>query len=113
MITHKDTGILISFKLSPKLEKPIRAKFFRDFYGYQDKSQFGRYHYHRDGFLKKTQIPYIKLNRAVMIIRPKDKYRVISFLKPFGRVTAREVVLSRKDKQKLFLKAKEVRDGTI
>lgn len=105
---NKDIGILISFKLNPQLKKSVRAKFFRDFYGYEDKSQFGRYHYQRQGFLEKVNIPYIKLNRAVMIIRPENRPRAIAFLKKWGSVITREVILSAGDKQKLFLKSKGV-----
>lgn len=104
----QDIGFLISFKLNVKLEKKARAKFFRDFYGYQDKSQFGRYFYERAGFLRTAVIPYIKLNRAVMIVRPEDKNRVVSYLKKWGSVATREVILSKRDKQQLFLNAKEV-----
>jgi len=104
----KDVGVLISFKLSLQLKKPARAKFFRDFYGYQDKSQFGRYFYQREGFLQKELIPYIKLNRAVMIVRSRDKQRVMSFLKKRGNIVTRRVILSKEDKRELFLKGKGV-----
>jgi len=95
------------------LKRKDRAKFFRDFYGYQDKSNFSKYNYQRGGFLQTYGIVYIKLNRAVMIIHSKDKGLVVSFLKRWGKVIIREVILSKRDQRKLFSNIKEEIYGKI
>jgi len=99
---EENIGILIAFKLASELKEAEKAKFFREFYGYKDKSQFGKYIYHRKGIL--GNIPHIKLNRATILVRKEDRNKLLSFLREKGEVEVRELILTKKDKRNLFSK---------
>ena len=58
-----------------------RSKFKREFLGYNDKSNKGRYHYHRNGLL--GNIPHFKPIRSIIIVKPKDLSKVKKVLKAY------------------------------
>ncbi len=95
-----ELGILVGLAIDPKLKAARRARFFRQLYGWRDKSQFGKYEYDREGLL--TNIPHIKLMRGVIIVREQDKKKIIDFLKGKAEVITRQVVLTAADRKKLF-----------
>lgn len=93
-------GELIIFQLKPDLSRSERTKFFREFYGYKDRSRFGDYTYQRKGFLTNTH--YIHLNRGVIIVAEENKHKLISFLQKKAKVKTRRIILTPEDKIRLF-----------
>lgn len=100
----EDTGCLIVFKLQKEMKSTPRAKFFSGLYGGLNKSNYGRYTYRRKGLL--DEMPHIRLSRAVIIVRTKDKEKILEFLQDKACVEIREVILQKKDKLKLGIKQK-------
>jgi len=94
------SGWLLTFRLRPELERSQRTRFFQQLYGYKDRSQYGKYFYQREGVLSYS--PYIRLGRAVIMIGERDKKRVLSFLRRGARVEIRRVILTQKDRDKLY-----------
>ncbi len=96
--TH--TGALIAFKISHTNTHPSINRFCREFYGYTDKSNKGKYCYERFGFLSKFR--HINLLRGLIIVRLDDSEEVIAFLKKYDAdVFMREIILLHSDVQKL------------
>lgn len=93
-------GELIIFQLKPDLSRRERTKFFREFYGYKDKSRFGDYTYQRKGFLTNTH--YIHLNRGAIIVAKGNKHKLISFLQKKAKIKVRRIRLTPGDQIKLF-----------
>ena len=101
-MVSKKRGYLIAFKLSPELTPAERTKFFRSLYGYMDRSQYGKYHYRREGILAK--LGYVSLIRGVFIVRKDNINKVIFFLRRKAEIEVREVRLTKKDSYKLYRK---------
>lgn len=59
----------------------MRSKFKRELLGYKDHSNMGKYNYQREGILSK--IPNYRPIRSVIIIKEKDKNKIISLLKKY------------------------------
>ena len=93
-------GELVVFSLKPHWKLKDKARFFRQLYGYTDRSNFGQYVYARPGFL--SDIPHVHLIRAALIVRPEDKARVTRFLRPWASVQTRTVMLTKRDQRVLF-----------
>jgi hypothetical protein len=90
-------GVIIVFK-NPKAEPKKLCKFCREFYGYKDHSQKGKYTYQRKGLL--NEMPHIKINhvRTVIVVKEEDSETVINFLKKYdATVYARKIELSSED----------------
>lgn len=71
---------LICYTLG-KLDHKNRSKFKREFLGYMDKSNNGKYKYLRQGIL--STIPYYRPIRSVVIVEEQYEKRVTQFLKKF------------------------------
>lgn len=96
------TGKLISFKVLANNDKLHMNKFCRDFYGFMDKSNNGKYSYKRKGFI--NQFKYVKLMKSLLIVKKEDFKEIISFLKKYNAsLTMRDVVLSKSDIKTLKL----------
>lgn len=102
-------GWLIAFKLKPGLTSLERTVFFRHLYGYLDYSQYGKYRYRRKGYF--STIPYVRLGRAVFIIRLQDGKPILKILKAKAYVYCRKVCLTSTDRQVLFGKKRARRSN--
>ncbi len=91
------TGELLVFSLKPHLKPRDKTRLFRQWHGYTDRSNFGRYVYPRPGLL--SEIPHVHLTRGAILVRSEDKGRVTRFLRPWARVQSRTVVLTKRDQQ--------------
>ena len=60
----------------------IRSKFKREFFGYLDKSQSGRYIYQRDGLL--STIPHSRPINSMVIVKNEHETKVVALLKKFN-----------------------------
>jgi len=70
------------------------------FLGYNDFSNRGQYRYFRKGLL--SEIPHIKIIRAVIIVRDDDCDRVVEFLKKYNAtIFVKTVILSSEDEKEL------------
>lgn len=94
-------GTLICYTLSPSKPTPAEwTNFRKEFLGYLDHSNKGKYKYHRKGLM--DEIPHVKLVRSVFIINEKDAKKVARFLKEKGAtVHTRKIVLTHEDIEKL------------
>ena len=91
---------MIAFKMHGKISQNRLNKFCREFYGYTDRSNRGRYVYKRDGVL--SEIPHLNPIRSLLIVWKKDAERVISCLKRYdAEIYTRDIVLTDDDKEKL------------
>jgi hypothetical protein len=54
----------------------------RALFGYQDKSNMGKYNYQREGLLSK--IRYEKWDKSAIVVSSKDEEQVKKMLKKFG-----------------------------
>ena len=94
------TGALISFKISGKNNHTKVNRFCRDFYGYKDKSNKGKYTYERAGFL--TNYPHIKIQRGLIIVRMEDAEEITKLLTEYdAEIFMREIILLHTDQQLL------------
>lgn len=59
-----------------------RSKFKREFFGYLDKSTYGKYTYSRDGLL--TTIPHSRPVRSTVIVKNEHESEVIALLEKFN-----------------------------
>ena len=73
-------GKLVCYTLG-KISSTLRNKFKRELLGYKDHSNMGKYNYERRGILSK--IPNYRPIRSVIIIKEKDKNKIISLLKRY------------------------------
>lgn len=100
-----ETGAVIAFKVFDGGGKKAANRFCREFYGYTDRSNRGRYSYKRPGFIDKFM--HIKILRGLIIVRTRDVDEIMAFLTSHGaEVFMREVVLLHQDTQKLAEKAR-------
>jgi len=77
------------------LDPAQRTRLFRRLYGWQDKSQYGRYEYQRRGLLGK--IGYVPIIRGVFIVKAADKKKVLRFFRGKAKVISREIILREQD----------------
>lgn len=96
-------GFLIVYRLKSPHDPTIASGLVKKLYGQETSSHKGRYRYHRKGLL--DEVPYQKLIRGVLIVRMKDKNRVVELLKSFNaEVHIRHIVLTPEDIKALRLK---------
>ena len=99
------TAILVAFSL--RYEGRTRgeiSKFYRDLYGYESYSHYGRYRSRKTGFL--DGIMNIRYEKGMILIRKEDQRRVISFLKKSGaEILKWEVIPGNSEVKKLGLQA--------
>ena len=92
-------GFIINYRLEGK--SPVeRTKFNRKFLGYNDKSQFGKYLYFREGLL--TKIPHIRVSNSLFITLKEDLKRVKTFCEEYGvKLFVRKIILTKSDMKEL------------
>ena len=96
----KNIGKMIAFKVQSRVTQSELNKFCREFYGYTDRSNKGKYVYNRKGFL--SDVPHINPIRSLLIVKRDDADEIISFLKKYGaKVFVRDIILERPDVKKL------------
>lgn len=94
-----DLGALVVLALHSATAFKVRASFFRGLYGYDDKSQFGKYHYRREGLL--DRLGYVPLGRGVFIVRADALAEVKRYMQGRAEVTCRKVILTASDRRQL------------
>ncbi len=91
-------GILLAFRLPPRMKNVKISKFCQRFYGQDTSSGKGKYRYRRHGLL--DDIPYRKLLRGVIVIQQKHLRTVLEFLENYdAKVHVREVKLTEEDER--------------
>ena len=97
------TGYIIVFRILARTNKSTTEKFCREFYGYTDRSNKGKYTYKRHGFLE--QFPYIKPLRGVFVVRKEDAPLILTFLDRYNaEMYYREIILKDEDLDILYPK---------
>lgn len=100
------TGTIIVYRVlrdASKTSKLNMNKFCRQFYGYLDRSNRGKYEYQRKGFIE--QYRHIKPLRGVIVVRREDSETIIGFLKNCdAELFVREVILLDEDIERLGMK---------
>jgi len=91
-------GRMVGFALAATLAPKDRVRVFRQLYGYEDKSQYGKYHYTRGGLL--DRVGYVPFGRGVFIIPTGALKRVRSVLKGKARLRVRRVILTTSDRRR-------------
>lgn len=102
--TTAKQGWIVGFALRPTLPPKERVKFFRQLYGYTDKSQYGKYHYTRKGLL--DNLGYVPFARGAFIIPTDALKEVKRFLKGKARFKVRRIALAPSDQKRLKPKQK-------
>lgn len=96
-------GILIAYRLRTPHDPNVASALVKKLYGQNTSCQSGKYRYRRKGLL--DEIPSNKLIRGVIIVRKKDKKKILELLDEFeAEVHVREVVLINKDLKALAIK---------
>ena len=96
---------MVAFSVGKGMSQKERNEFSRQFYGYVDKSNFGRYSYKRNGWL--DQFPHLKPVKSVIIVRNEDAQKVVDYLEHFdAELFIRDVLLTQSDLIEL-----EIREG--
>jgi len=93
-------GTMIAFKMHGKISQTRLNKFCREFYGYTDRSNKGKYLYRRKGFL--DEIPHLNPIRSLLIVWKNNAEKVISFLEEYdAEIYTRDIILTDEDKENL------------
>ena len=93
-------GLIINYRLEGRTSVE-RTRFNRKFLGYNDKSQFGKYSYFREGLMSK--IPHVHISNSLFIILEDDLKRVKSFCDEYDvKLFIRKVVLTKSDLKELL-----------
>lgn len=58
------------------------SRFYRTLYGYDSPSNYGKYHYKRKGLL--DDIPSVRYERGIFMVRGEDTVAIRGFLKKSG-----------------------------
>jgi len=96
-------GILIAYRLRAPHDPNVASALVKKLYGQNTSSHSGKYRYRRKGLL--DEISSSKLIRGVIIIRKKDKEKILELLDEFeAEVHVREVVLINKDLKALAIR---------
>jgi len=91
-------GVLIAFKVFDRLSSKKAVKFFRELYGYRDRSNNGKYTYHRKGLL--DYIPHVKLVRGVIITTHDNFSKITELMEKFKvEYYVRTVILTEEDRK--------------
>lgn len=93
------TGKLVIYELG-HLPPNERSRFYRRFYGWTDRAKGGKYTYSRAGYL--DDVPFVRPEKSVLIIRNEDVGRVLAFLHEYNaQSNIRDVSLTEADLQEL------------
>ena len=78
-----NTAILLKIHASYKSgeKKSSVDRMLRKLYGYDDLSNYSKYHYHREGLLER--IPSVRYEKGLVMIREEDLDTVVSFIKKY------------------------------
>jgi hypothetical protein len=95
-------GYVICYERLENLSGKEQSKMTRELFGYQDKSNYGKYSYTRKGLL--SDLPYYSPMRSVLVVRKQDGGRIIEYLKEKAKVYYWEINLSEKDKEQMYKK---------
>jgi len=96
-------GILIAYRLRTPHDPNVASALVKKVYGQKTSCQGGKYRYRRKGLL--DVIHSVRLIRGVIIVRKKDKKKILELLQEFdAEVHVREVVLKKKDMRALAIK---------
>ncbi len=78
------TAILLKIHASYKSgeRKSSVDRMLRKLYGYDDPSNYSKYHYHREGLLER--IPSVRYEKGLVMIREEDLDTVVSFIKKYN-----------------------------
>src|SRR3989338_3997930 len=89
-------GTLVIYSFRKSVKRELREKLRREFLGYNDKSNFGKYDYKRHGLL--SRLPHVKLGKSLVIIKNEDKRKVVKILKKYNvTYTVRNILLNKSD----------------
>ena len=103
-MNDNNKGKIIAFRVQSKTTQAKLNKFCRKFYGYNDKSCYGKYTYKRKGLL--DDIPHINPIRSLLIVKNEDCDKVVLFLEKYNaEIFVRNVMLEETDMEKLKIKA--------
>ena len=81
-----------------RLSSKNAVKFFRELYGYKDRSNNGKYTYHRKGLL--DDIPHVKLVRGVIITTHDNLNKITEFIEKLKvEYHVRAVILTEEDRK--------------
>jgi hypothetical protein len=96
-------GKIICYSLRPaNLTRKEIDQFQRKLNGRNDRSNFGKYTYYREGHLHK--IPHIKPVRSVLVVSLESSLELLEFLERYSaEVFARDILLEKEDVKKLEL----------
>ncbi|MCL5439953.1 MAG: hypothetical protein M1595_03500 [Candidatus Thermoplasmatota archaeon] len=98
-----DTGTLILFTLPLKrmrIPRKKAVKIYRELYGYNNSSEYGKYHTRVPGMLDRKG--YIRYTKGVVLLRKGDEVEIIDFLrKNKAEVRQWKVILSEEEKMAL------------
>ena len=75
------TAILLKIHAGYKTKKRKSSvdRMLRKLYGYDDPSNYSKYHYHREGLLE--TIPSVRYEKGLVMIREEDLDTVVSFIR--------------------------------
>ena len=95
MVVNKKTATFIFYSLE-NLTPAEKAKFCRNFWGYKDKSTFGKYSYLRKGIM--SDIPHIRIAPSLFIVLEKDRSRTDQIFQKFNlNPFVRTILLEKED----------------
>jgi hypothetical protein len=94
-----ETASLISFTLKRKGRSKGEAnRFYRELYGYENYSHYGRYRSRIKGYL--DDLPCIRYTKGVFMVQREDRGRVVRYLRDHGvTVVTWEVVVKEKERR--------------
>ena len=96
-------GILIAYRLRTPHDPNVASTLVKKLYGQNTSCQGGKYRYRRKGLL--DEIQSVRLIRGVIIVRKRDKKKILELLQEFdAEIHVREVVLINKDLKVLAIK---------
>ena len=64
------------------LDLSVKMLLYPYYNGYDDPSNYSKYHYHREGLLAK--IPSVRYEKGLVMIREEDLDTVVSFIKKYN-----------------------------
>ena len=99
----RQRGFIVLYRVLTKAGKSNADRLIRGLNGFEDRSNFGKYVYHRAGFL--DRFPNVKLIRGALIVRRENAEDLVKFLEGFdAEVHVREVFLNEDDEKALGLR---------
>ncbi|MCL4332767.1 MAG: hypothetical protein M1148_02500 [Candidatus Thermoplasmatota archaeon] len=98
-------AVLISFTMEYKGRSRAEiSKFYRDLYGYESFSHYGRYRSRKEGFL--DSVKNIRYSKGLFMVRKEDEKKVLYYLRKKGAKTSKWIVVpGKKEIKRLGLQA--------